>query len=104
MNARGRTTRKFCTLGMGGKVHIVIKHPGVLGDYGYHDVKTTTVAHRHAALRRASRALGWLYLIRKLNALFVFNKDRHPDVAALFKADREYASAQHKARPPARKA
>lgn len=78
-------------------VHIHIMHPGVLGEYGYHGVKGLSEKKRHAALRRAARVLGWLYIIRKLNALYVFNKYRHPAVAAIFKADREYASARHAA-------
>lgn len=73
-----------------------MKHPGVLGAFGYHNIKRLTVAQRRAALRKAAQALGWLYLVRKLNALYVFNKHRHPVTAASFKADREYASAQHR--------
>lgn len=76
-------------------VHIVMKHPGLLGSFGYHDVKHLSVRARRAALRRAAAQLGWLYLVRKLNALYVFNKWRHPDTAAAFHEDREYASAQH---------
>ena len=76
-------------------VHIHIKHPGVLGEHGYHDVKRLSLPQRRAALRRAAKRLGWLYLIRKLNALYVFNKHRHPALAAKFRKDREFASAQH---------
>ncbi len=83
--------------GSKGSVKIVIKHPGVLGAFGYHDVKHLSTAKRRAALRMASRVLGWLYLIRKLNALYVFNKYRNPQVAALFLTDRQYASARHAA-------
>ena len=78
-------------------VHIVIKHRGVLGAFGYHDVKTLSLAKRRAALRKAAAALGWLYLVRKLNALYVFNKYRNPAVANAFREDREYASARHAA-------
>ena len=76
-------------------VHIPMKHPGLLGAFGYHDVKDLTVAKRRAALRRAAKSLGWLYLIRKLNALYVFNKKRHVALAARFEQDRQYASAQY---------
>lgn len=76
-------------------MRIVIKHRGVLGAFGYHGVKGMSVGRRREALRRAAGALGWLYLIRKLNALFVFNKYRHPELAARFRADRDFASAQH---------
>lgn len=82
---------------MGGNVHIRIKHRGVLGDYGYHDVVHMTRDQRRAALRRASRVLGWLYLIRKLNALYVLNKNHNPKVAELFKEDRIFASEKYAA-------
>jgi len=72
-----------------------MKHPGMLGGFGYHDVKDLPVAKRRTALRRAAKSLGWLYLIRKLNALYVFNKDRHAALAARFEEDRRYASAQY---------
>lgn len=52
-------------------------------------------AKRRAALRRAAKQLGWLYLVRKLNALYVFNKNRHAALAARFRKDREYVSAQY---------
>ena len=78
-------------------VHIVMKHPGILAAFGYHDVKRLTVRQRQAALSRAARELGWLYLVRKLNALYVFNKHRHPALAARFRRDREFASARHAA-------
>lgn len=78
-------------------VRIVIKHRGVLGAFGYHDVASVSITKRRAALRKAAKALGWLYLVRKLNALYVFNKHRHPALAATFREDREYASARHRA-------
>jgi hypothetical protein len=78
-------------------VRIEIKHPGLLGAFGYHDIKSLSVAKRRAALRRAAAALGWLYLVRKLNALYVFNMHRHPALAARFRQDRLYASARYKA-------
>lgn len=76
-------------------VRIVMKHRGVLGAFGYRDVQSMTLTARRAALQKASQAVGWLYLIHKLNALYVFNKYRHPALAARFKADRNYSSAQH---------
>ena len=73
-----------------------MKHRGVLGAYGYRHVASKTPKQRRAALSRAAKALGWLYLVRKLNALYVFNKHRHPDLAARFMANRQFASAKHR--------
>lgn len=64
--------------------------------FGYKDVKTLGVQRRRAALDAAAKNLSWLYLIRKLNALYVFNKIRHVRLAAIFKADRDYASLRHR--------
>lgn len=77
---------------------IKIKHRGVLGAFGYRSVAGLSVARRRAALRRAAAVLGWLYLVRKLNALYVLNKNRNPAAAAAFLADRGYASARHSKR------
>ena len=95
-----RTTRTKRSSRSNRGVRIVMKHRGVLGAFGYHDVKSLSVAKRRAALRKAAAALGWLYLIRKLNALYVFNKYRNPVVARVFRQDREYASARHAATKP----
>ncbi len=76
------------------KVRIKLRHPGLFGAFGYHRVAELSPAQRRGALKRAAKALGWRYVIRRLNVLYIYNKHRHPDVAALFKADREYASAQ----------
>ena len=84
-------------------VRIVIKHKGTLGRYGYHGVKVLPVAARREALRRAAVDLGWLYLVRKLNALYVFNKNRFPGLAARFMADRKFASTRHAATKAPRK-
>lgn len=78
----------------GSKVRIVIQHRGVLGAFGYKGVKSLSLAQRRAALHAAADKLGWVYLARRLNALYVFNRSKHPDLAAKFKADRQYASAQ----------
>jgi hypothetical protein len=76
-------------------VKIVIRHRGVLGAFGYRGVKDMRVSARRSALRRASMSLGWLYIIRKLNALYVFNKYKNPRLALVFRTDREFASDAH---------
>ena len=75
---------------------IHIQHKGDLSHFGYHGVKDLTLAARRRALRAAAKVWGWLHLLRKLNALYVFNMHRNPDVAAIFHADQQYASWHHK--------
>lgn len=73
---------------------IVLEHRGVLGAFGYHAVASLSLQERRAALHRAASSLGWPYLVKRLNVLYIFNKNRHPALAAKFKADRMYASSQ----------
>lgn len=98
--AKSTPSRKNATSRKNAGVHIVVKHAGVLGAFGYRDVASLSIAKRRAALRAAAKATGWLYLVRKLNALYVFNKHRHVALAARFREDREYASARHRVETP----
>lgn len=79
-----------------GAVHIVLQHPGWLGEYGYAHVAALTESVRRAALRRAAADHGWGRIVKRLNVLYIFNKNRRPDLAAVFRADRNYASAKLK--------
>lgn len=99
-NTRKQTRKQTRNATKNSTVRIVIKHAGVLGAFGYHDIRHLSVSKRRAALRKAANVLGWLYLIRKLNALYVFNKYRYKELAAKFKQDREYASARHAVTKP----
>ena len=70
-------------------------HAGNLTAHGYSGVARLSAAERKAALRRAAREHGWLHIVRKLNALYVLNKYKHPWLASRFRVDRMYASAQY---------
>lgn len=78
-------------------VRIVIKHRGDLGAHGYTGVAGLTLDTRRAALRRAAAQWGWLHVLRKLNALYVFNKYRNPELAARFMENRNFASREYAA-------
>ncbi len=65
--------------------------PGVLEKYGYHGIKSVTRAQRRNALDNAlKKGFDPLSLFRRINALYVLNKNQNPDVAKLFKKDRDY--------------
>ena len=64
--------------------------PGVLEKYGYHGIKDLTQRQRHGALNRALSDIRPLSLFRRLNALYVLNKNQDPGVAGLFRKDRDY--------------
>jgi len=79
----GRKTRK---------VRIPVKHTGDLTNLGYSLSKKSRT--RHGALKKAVKKFGRATVSRKLNALAVFNKRRHPATARKARADRKYAMTQ----------
>lgn len=73
---------------------IVLKHRGGdLAKHGYSGVKSLTVGQRHAALESAVGEYGSTYVIRKLNVLSIYNKNKDPDLWALFRADMAYVQS-----------
>ena len=80
---RRRTTRK---------VRIPVKHSGDLTNLGYSLSKKSRT--RHGAIKKAVKRFGRATVSRKLNALAIFNKRRHPATARKARADRKYAMTQ----------
>jgi hypothetical protein len=69
-------------------VRIPIKHEGDLKKLGYSLGKSAR--SRHTSLKKAVKRYGRLSTSRKLNALAVFNKRRHPLTARKARADRTF--------------
>ncbi len=63
---------------------------GSLGAYGYSHITEMSSAARHRALASAIYDENPLSVFRKLNALFVMNRNRHPETAAVFESDRDW--------------
>lgn len=61
---------------------------GDLSRYGYSSSKK--VEERHASLDKATKKYGPTTVFRKLNALYVYNKNRDPIRSNKFKKDRDY--------------
>lgn len=78
-----RNTRKSSRM-----VRIPMKHEGDLKNLGYSLGKSAR--SRHASLKKAVKRYGRLSTSRKLNALAVFNKRRHPLTARKARADRKF--------------
>lgn len=74
-------------------VRIPLKR-GELSKHGYSGVKHLGVAKRRAALARAAAQLGWGTVQKKLMVLYIYNKNRNPALAALFRSDATYARSQ----------
>lgn len=60
---------------------------GVLGQYGYEDIKNMTADARHKALGRAVRANNGLEIFQRVNALAILNKNTNPSMATLARRD-----------------
>jgi hypothetical protein len=64
---------------------------GVLGKYGYKNIKQKTIKQRRASLGRAlTDGIKPLPLFRRVNALYVLNKNQDPILASKLKKDRDY--------------
>ena len=63
---------------------------GTLTKFGYSMKKSQQ--SRHTSLKKAIKSVKPLSIYRKLNALYVLNKNKHPDNAKIFKNDAEYVN------------
>ena len=61
---------------------------GTLTKFGY-SMKNTEQS-RHKSLKKAIKSIKPLSIYRRLNALYVLNKNKHPDNAKIFKDDAEW--------------
>ena len=73
-------------------VRIKLKAVGSLTKYGYHANKSAVV--RRAALKKAAEANGYNEVVKRLNVLYIYNKNRHPELAAKYKLDMTRVQAQ----------
>ena len=80
------------TLKRRNKVNIPIKR-GLLSKYGYTSKDTTKVRQR--SLKRAIKKYGRLSLFRKLNAIYVLQKNRNPRASQIFKKDRDWVKKHY---------
>lgn len=69
------------------KKQLIPLRKGTLRKFGY--ATSDTKAKRHAALKKAVAADGWLSIFRKLNAVATYNKGR-PALHKKFKEDRDW--------------
>lgn len=67
--------------------------PGGLSDYGYDS--RDPARQRRLAIMRAVRAEGYRPIIGRLNLLSVFNKNRSPHFAKIFKSDQRWLSRRY---------
>jgi len=61
---------------------------GELKQFGYSS--SNSVASRHRALAKAIREYSDLSVFRKLNVLYIFNKNKNPSLASKFNSDKAW--------------
>jgi len=69
---------------------LFVLEKGVLGKFGYEDVRSMSTTARQSSLRDALKKIKPLSLYRRLNALYVLNKDKNKNLAKIFKDDAEW--------------
>jgi hypothetical protein len=79
---------------MKGRRRIVLSSEHGLHEFGYSDVRMLSRTKRRAALRRAvgsSQAHdSAVRVMRRLNALYVLNRNREPQLSGIFLEDRDW--------------
>lgn len=86
------------------KKRLFVLEKGVLGKYGYHGVANLSKEERHDALEQALEDIEPLPLFRRVNALFVLNKNTNPGLAKKYRDDAAWIKTTRKYlnRPTAR--
>lgn len=74
------------------RVRIKLKSIGSLTKFGY--AANEAAATRRAALLKAAKANGFSEVVRRLNVLYVWNKNRHPALAAKYRQDMHWLQKQ----------
>lgn len=81
--------------GIGSKVRIGPIFKGELGAFGYDDVESLASRTRYMYLNRAVKQYGYLPVIKKLNALYILNRNTNKKVAKIFKDDQMWLSEKY---------
>lgn len=63
---------------------------GSLSQYGYEDIKHLSKEERHSALKKAMKEFGPISVSRKLNVLYILQRNRDPILSNKFKSDRDW--------------
>ena len=73
-------------------VRIHLKSIGALSRFGY--AAHESMHARHAALLEAARHNGATEVVKRLNVLYIYNKNHHPALAKVFRSDLHWLQRQ----------
>ncbi len=68
--------------------------PGKLAKYGYSNVTEMSVSDRHKCLNKAIKAYGASSVIKKLNSVYLLNRNTNKKLSKIFKSDRSWVSSR----------
>lgn len=88
-----KVARRAAAVLSAAKVRIPLKKHHTLSVHGYVGVGGLSVAQRRVALVKAAAALGPTYVIRKLNVLAIYNRNKNPGLAAIFRKDMAFVQS-----------
>lgn len=63
---------------------------GDLTKYGYQNVIQLSKEKRRQILKKCLQEYGPLSIFRKLNAVYIYNKNTNPEISEIFKEDRDW--------------
>lgn len=86
-DSAGSRKRRYLRKKSPTRIHLT---KGSLSRYGYSSVKSMSAKDRRKILERVLRNEDALAVFRKLNALYVLNKNNNPESSAVFMADRNW--------------
>jgi hypothetical protein len=95
---RGRLVKAACITKRGSSTSGVKIGPirkGELIKYGYADVSLLPINKRRSALKTAVSQLGSLSVWKKLNVIYLYNKNKNPELAEKFVADRDWVRSTY---------
>lgn len=87
-----KVSRKVSRRKSKSKIRIPVSHSGTLTSLGYymHD----TQKKRHKALKKALKIYGYSLLMKKINLLYVYNKNKNPKIANIAQSDKKWLMKQ----------
>jgi len=89
----GTWVKPCCIKDIGAKgkgIQRFVLEKGTLSRFGYHDIKNLKQSERRASLKKAINKLKPTTVMKKVNALYVLNKNKDSKLARLFKKDVKY--------------
>jgi hypothetical protein len=87
-----KVTRKVSRRRSKSRVRIPVSHTGTLTSLGYSMYDSQK--KRHKALKKALKIYGYGLLMKKINLLYIYNKNKNPKIASIAQSDKLWLMKQ----------